>query len=142
MQNNGLGTFTNVQSTLVPGMLGDNAERQAAWGDLNNDGRPDFMIVSHGNNPSAVAIHIFIQNVTGTFGNGVGGAAPITVGENASTTITNSRLNVEGADFFDFEGDGDLDIFLDSHNFGIELLRNNYINHVTHTIVNPSASDL
>ena len=39
-------------------------------------------------------------------------------------------------------GDGDLDIFFDSHNYGIELLRNNYINHSTHTIVNPPASGL
>ena len=142
MQNNGLGTFTNVQATLVPGMLNDHAERQAAWGDLNNDGRPDFMIVSHGNNSSVVAIQIFLQNGTGTFGDGIGGTAPITVGENASATITINQLNVEGAGFFDFEGDGDLDIFFDSHNYGIELLRNNYINHVTHTIANPPASGL
>ena len=44
MQNNGDGTFTNVQPTLAPGMVaGAFAERQAAWGDVNNDGRPDFI---------------------------------------------------------------------------------------------------
>jgi len=142
MQNNGVGTFTNVQGTLVPGMLSDHAERQAAWGDLNNDGRPDFMIVSHGNNSSVVAIQIFLQNAIGTFGDGTGGTAPITVGENASATITINQMNVEGAGFFDFEGDGDLDIFFDSHNYGIELLRNNYISHLTHSVVNPPASGL
>ena len=41
MQNTG-GVFTNVQTTLAPGMLSDPAERQAAWSDLNNDGLPNF----------------------------------------------------------------------------------------------------
>ena len=141
MQNNG-GTFSNVQSTLAPGMLNDRAERQAAWGDLNSDGRPDFMITSSGTSSSVVAIQIFLQNPNGTFGNGTGSTAPITVGENASATLTINPLNVEGAGFFDFEGDGDLDIFFDSHAFGIELLRNNYVNHLTHAVVNPPPSSL
>jgi len=141
MQNNA-GSFTNVQATLVPGMLNNAAERQAAWGDLNSDGLPDFMITSHGNNSSVVAIQIFIQNADGTFGDGLGGNAPITVGENATATVTINPLNVEGAGFFDFEGDGDLDIFFDSHAFGIELLRNNYVDHITNTVVNPPPTTL
>ncbi|MEX0274517.1 MAG: FG-GAP-like repeat-containing protein [Flavobacteriaceae bacterium] len=141
MQNNGAGTFTNVQATLAPGMLSAPAERQAAWGDLNNDGRPDFMIISHGNSSSNPALQIFLQNASGTFGDGVGGTAPITVGR-SGYTININPINAEGAGFFDFEGDGDLDIFFDSHNYGIELLRNNYINHTTHTIVNPPAASL
>ena len=141
MQNTS-GVFTNVQTTLASGMLSDPAERQAAWGDLNNDGLPDFMISSHGSSSSVVAIQIFLQNASGTFGNGIGGTAPITVGENGSATITINPLNVEGAGFFDFEGDGDLDIFFDSHNYGIELLRNNYIDHTTHTVVNPPPTGL
>lgn len=140
MQNNA-GVFTNVQSTLAPGMLGAPAERQAVWGDLNNDGRPDFMIGSHGNNSSNPALQIFIQNVSGTFGDGAGGTAPITVGR-SGYTINVNPINAEGAGFFDFEGDGDLDIFFDSHNYGIELLRNNYIDHTTSTIVNPPANGL
>ncbi|MBQ4916316.1 VCBS repeat-containing protein [Maribacter sp. MMG018] len=141
MRQSPAGTFTNVQSTLAPGMLGDGAERQAVWGDLNNDGRPDFMINSHGSYGSGVAIQIFIQNANGTFGNGVGGTSPITIGRSGAT-INISSLNTEGAGFFDFEGDGDLDIFFDSHNFGIELLRNNFIDHTTHSIVNPGPGSL
>jgi hypothetical protein len=140
MRNDG-GTFTNVQATLAPGMLGDYAERQAAWGDLNNDGRPDFMINSSGNSNARVAIQIFIQNTNGTFGDGAGGTTPITVGR-TGWTININPINAEGAGFFDFEGDGDLDIFIDSHNYGIELLRNNYIDHTTHTITNPVAASL
>lgn len=138
MRNNGNNTFTDVRATLVPGMPNDRAERQAAWGDVNSDGRPDFMITSSGTTSAVVAMQIYIQNTNGTFGNGIGGTAPITIGENSSATITINPLNVEGAGFFDFEGDGDLDIFFDSHAFGIELLRNNYIDHVTHTVTNPA----
>ncbi len=141
MQNNS-GVFTNVQATLAPGMLGDRAERQAAWGDVNSDGRPDFMINSYGTSSTRIAIQIFIQNTDGTFGNGIGGSAPLTVGENSSATITINPLNTEGTGFFDFEGDGDLDIFFDNHNFGIEILRNNYIDHTTHTVVNPTPAAL
>ena len=142
MRNNGDGTFTNVQTTLAPGILNARAERQAAWGDLNNDGRPDFMITSSGNsggNPSPPALQIFLQNLDGTFGNAVGGTNPITVGRNGHT-ITINPMNAEGAGFFDFEGDGDLDIFFDSHNYGIEILRNNYIDHTNSTVTNPTAA--
>ncbi|MCK0130550.1 FG-GAP-like repeat-containing protein, partial [Flavobacteriaceae bacterium F08102] len=133
MQNNGDGTFTNVQSTLVPGMLSDLAERQAAWGDVNNDGRPDFLMTSHGTGNNTAAMQIYIQNNDGTFGDGIGGTTPITVGRSGNT-ININPVNVEGAGFFDFEGDGDLDIFFDSHDYGIEILRNNYIDHTTHTL--------
>ncbi|MBD0779764.1 VCBS repeat-containing protein [Maribacter sp. ANRC-HE7] len=141
MRQSPAGTFTNVQSTLAPGMLGDAAERQAVWGDLNNDGRPDFMINSHGSYGSGGAIQIFVQNADGTFGDGAGGTSPITVGRSGATININS-LNSEGTGFFDFEGDGDLDIFFDNHNFGIEILRNNYIDHTTHTLVNPGPGSL
>lgn len=142
MRNNGNNTFTDVRASLVPGMPNDNAERQAAWGDLNGDGRPDFMIGSHGNsNSNPIALQIYLQNTTGTFGDGIGGTAPITVGR-AGYTININPINAEGAGFFDFEGDGDLDIFFDSHAHGIELLRNNYIDHVSHAVVNPVASAL
>ncbi|MFS4494101.1 FG-GAP-like repeat-containing protein [Maribacter sp. 2308TA10-17] len=142
MRNNGNNTFTDVRATLVPGMLNDPAERQAAWGDLNSDGRPDFMIGAHGNSSSnPAALQIYLQNVSGTFGDGAGGTAPITVGRSGHTINVNP-INSEGAGFFDFEGDGDLDIFFDSHAFGIELLRNNYVDHTTHLVVNPPASGL
>ncbi|WP_405413597.1 FG-GAP-like repeat-containing protein [Maribacter sp. Asnod1-A12] len=141
MRNNGNNTFTNVQATLVPGMLGDWAERQAAWGDINNDGRPDFLINSSGNNNARKAIQIFIQNTDGTFGDGIGGSAPITIGRSGATIVI-PNVNSEGIGFFDFEGDGDLDIFFDNHDLGIELLRNNFIDHTTHTVSNPAPNVL
>ncbi|WP_324025737.1 FG-GAP-like repeat-containing protein [Maribacter sp. BPC-D8] len=141
MRNNGNNTFTNVQPTLVPGLLGDWAERQAAWGDINNDGRPDFLINSSGNNNARKAIQIFIQNANGTFGDGIGGSAPITIGRSGATIVV-PGVNSEGVGFFDFEGDGDLDIFFDNHDMGIELLRNNFIDHTSHTVVNPAPNVL
>jgi len=142
MRNNGDGTFTNVQTTLVPGMLNlIKAERQAAWGDFNNDGRPDFIMNTDGRVVDT-AIQIFIQNPDGTFGNGIGGTAPITVGLAVTNTLSINPINAEGVGLFDFEGDGDLDLFFDSHDFGIELLRNNYIDHVSHTVVNPAPAAL
>lgn len=141
MRNNGNNTFTNVQPTLVPGMLGDWAERQAVWGDVNNDSRPDFMINSSGNSNARHAIQIFIQNSDGTFGNGIGGTAPLTIGRTGAT-INVPNINSEGTGFFDFEGDGDLDIFFDNHDMGIELLRNNFIDHTTHTVANPAPNVL
>ena len=143
MRNNGNSTFTNVQTTLAPGMVvGALAERQAAWADLNNDGRPDFMMNSAGFPTQSVALQIFIQNTNGTFGDGIGGLTPITIGRGLTETLTIDPINAEGAGFFDFEGDGDLDIFFDSHDYGIELLRNNYINHLDNTIVNPGPNGL
>jgi len=143
MRNNGNGTFTNVQPTLVPGMMSQAAERQAVWGDLNNDGRPDFMMNTYGRGGGTlVAFQIFIQNPSGTFGNGIGGTTPLTIGQNTGATFIVNPINAEGAGFFDFEGDGDLDIFFDNHDHGIELMRNNYINHTTHMIVNPAPGAL
>lgn len=142
MRNNGNGTFTNVQPSLVPGMLNQPAERQAAWGDINNDGRPDFMMNTYGRTGSIHAIQIFIQNASGTFGDGTGGTAPITVGRLGTSTVQVNPINAEGTGFFDFEGDGDLDIYFDNHDHGIELLRNNYIDHTTHSVVNPAPASL
>ncbi|NNK28955.1 MAG: hypothetical protein HKP06_12030, partial [Flavobacteriaceae bacterium] len=144
MQNNGDGTFTNVQSSLAPGMIaGALAERQAAWGDLNNDGRTDFMMNTSGVQVGeAVALQIFLQNADGTFGDGIGGSIPITVGKGPGVTVTINPINSEGAGFFDLEGDGDLDIFFDSHDYGVEILRNNYIDHLTNSVVNPAPNSL
>ncbi|WP_117883976.1 FG-GAP-like repeat-containing protein [Aureibaculum luteum] len=146
MRNNRIGTgtpdFTNVQNTLAPGMLSQKAERQAVWGDLNNDGRPDFIMNTDASTGTLKALQIFIQNPSGTFGDGIGGTAPITVGRTTDATIQIDPINSEGVGVFDFEGDGDLDIFFDNHSFGIELLRNNYINHTTHTTVNPAPASL
>jgi len=137
MRNNGNNTFTNVTNALVSTVF-NNKERQASWGDINKDGRLDFL-----RSTSLGGLDIYIQNPNGTFGDGQGGDTPIRVrSSGAAEIIINNGiglpsagfgLNAEGAGFFDFEGDGDLDIFFDNHDFGIELLLNNTINHITRT---------
>ncbi len=80
-------------------------EKDKQLGRVNNDGRPDFLMNSSGYPTAAVAIQIFIQNADGTFGDGIGGSAPITVGRGGMILV--DPINAEGAGFFDFEGDGD-----------------------------------
>ena len=113
-------------------------ERCAVWGDVNNDGRLDFI-----RNDSYYSLELYIQSSSGIFGDGVGGTTPIRFGSPASHDILIADgYNSEGAGFSDFDGDGDLDIIFDNHDFGIDILRNNYINHLTNAVVNPTALNL
>lgn len=133
-RNNGNSTFTDVTSSKAPYLLNNVRERSAVWGDLNNDGYLDFL-----RNTSAGGIEIYLQKPSNNvFGNGTGGTTPILFN---SSNISNG-VNTEGAGVFDFDGDGDLDIFFDNHNYGIDILRNNYINHSTGQVVDPSSSSL
>jgi predicted nucleotidyltransferase len=126
-------SYTDVTSTLAPNLLNNTRERSAVWGDVNNDGRLDFL-----RNASSAGLEIYIQGSNGKFGDGTGGTTPLTFN---SSNIANG-CNTEGAGFVDFDGDGDLDLIFDNHNFGVDILRNNYINHNTGAVVNPAASGL
>lgn len=142
-RNNGNNTFTDVSSTLAPEILGVIRERSAVWGDLNNDGKLDFLRNTSTSDADRI-IEIYLQDpASGKFGDGLGGTVPIRVGssDSAHVQVTNG-MNSEGAGFFDFDGDGDLDVFFDNHNYGVDLLRNNYIDHTTNTVVNPTATSL
>lgn len=133
-RNNGNNTFTDVTSTVAPALLNGVRERCAIWGDVNNDGRLDFLR----NTSNTSGLELYIQSSGGIFGDGIGGTTPVYFN---STNISDG-LNTEGTGFMDFDGDGDLDIIFDNHDFGIDVLRNNYINHLTETVVNPAAASL
>lgn len=140
-RNNGNNTFTDVTSTLAPALLVNKRERAAVWGDLNNDGRLDF--IRNTGSGGAQKIEVYIQASNGLFGNGIGGTTPIYIGQGGGDDVyISDGLNSEGAGMLDFDGDGDLDIIFDNHDFGIDVLRNNYINHNTNAVVNPSAANL
>lgn len=140
-ENNGNGTFSDVTASKAPDLLLAKRERSAVWGDLNNDGRLDF--IRNTSEISANTIEIYLQGSNGIFGDGLGGTTHISVGTNANDDVLISNgINAEGVGMFDFDGDGDLDIFYDSHNYGIDLLRNNYIDHTTNAVVNPAATNL
>ncbi len=146
-RNNGDNTFTDVSVALAPEIQSTDLERACAWADVNNDGYLDFMRnTSYTGSPyanGAASMEIYIQDpITGIFGDGSGGTAPIDVGNTVTDHVDIGQHNTEGAGFFDFDGDGDIDIVFDNHNFGIDILRNNYINHLTRAVVNPPIANL
>lgn len=130
MRNDG-GIFTDVTSTLAPNFSGGGLERTALFVDFNNDGYPD--IFRNDNND----IRIFLQDpLTNRFGDGVGGTTP----SQQFTSLTDG-LNAEGAGALDYDGDGDLDIFIDNHNYGIDILQNDgtgFFTHVTRKSDSPN----
>ena len=130
MRNDG-GTFTDVTSVLAPNFSGGGLERTALFVDFNNDGYPD--ILRNDNND----LRIFLQDpVTNRFGNGTGGTVP-----SQQFTSLADGFNCEGAGALDYDGDGDLDIFIDNHNFGIDILQNDgngFFTHVTRKADSPN----
>ena len=142
-RNNGNNTFTDVTSSLAPELLIEIRERSAIRGDVNNDGLLDFLRNTSFDNSSGRSVEIYIQDPnTSIFGNGTGGTSPFKIGDASSDDLNIGNHNTEGAGFFDFDGDGDLDIVLDYHNYGTDIIRNEYIDHNTRTVVNPPFSSL
>ncbi len=109
-------TFTDVTASLAPALLDRTCERSAMWGDFNNDGYIDFMRNTSGRlqvfrnrGPSATP--------PWSFGDAVG---------NPDYEITGlaGGFNSEGLAWVDYNGDGFLDIMLENHNFGVDILLN------------------
>ena len=130
MRNDG-GSFTDVTGTLAPDFNSGSLERTALFVDFNNDGYPDVFRNKHND------VRIYLQDPsTNRFGNGIGGTAP----NQRFTTLTDG-MNTEGAGALDYDGDGDLDLFIDNHNFGIDILQNDgagNFTHVTRKVDSPS----
>ena len=130
-ENIGGTTFNDITASRAPELTNSARERCAVWGDLNNDGYPDFA-----RNTSNRGIEVFLQDpVTGNFGDGNGGFATQEYnGNNPGNFNIADGVNTEGMGFIDYNGDGYLDIVFDNHNFGVDMLENDgsgFFTHVT-----------
>ena len=126
LRNDG-GSFTdvtNINGSLAPDFLNASLERTVLFVDFNNDGYPDVF-----RNDSNEA-RIYLQDpATNRFGNGAGSTAPNQIFNSGNIA---DGFNSEGAGALDFDGDGDLDIFIDNHDFGIDILLNDGTGNFTH----------
>lgn len=131
-------SFSDVSASIAPGLLSKKFPRQALWADLNNDGFLDIVRNSH----TGMEVYLY-DDTSGKFGDGIGGVSPLYISDDGDADLfVSNGVNMEGAGVFDFDGDGDLDIYTDNHNHGIDILRNNFIDHTTGNIVNPAIASL
>ena len=131
LRNDG-GSFTDVTATLCSEMLSGNLERTALFIDLNNDGYPDIVR----NDSNFLKIYLQITDADPTlirFGLSNGTVANQTFDDPAF----GGDFNSEGTGAIDFDGDGDLDIFVENHNYGIDILENDGNGFFTHATVKP-----
>ncbi len=100
------GTFTNA--TIAAGMYENLRSRGVVWGDFNNDHWPDLYVSNYRLEPN----ELWVNSGNGTFTNraeelGVD-CENVSVLPNPSGACGHSI----GSDFADFDGDGDLDLFV------------------------------
>ncbi|WP_306642267.1 T9SS type A sorting domain-containing protein [Sanyastnella coralliicola] len=127
-------SFTDVTATLAPHLLDGTLERSCVWGDYNNDGYLDFA------RNRAYHLEVYLNQ-------GPGGDPAWSFGDGDHepnyeiTTLTNG-LNCEGLAWLDYEGDGFLDLILENHNYGVDILENpgDCTSNFTH--VTPNSSPL
>jgi len=94
-RNNGDGTFTDV--AVAAGVTNDLPAMGVAWGDYNGDGAPDLYVSNEGPN------RLYRNDGDGTFTDVAGDLGVLEPEGRSSATW-----------FFDFDADGDLDLFVAS----------------------------
>ena len=110
-RNNGDGTFTDINAGL-PGVY----YSAVAWGDYDNDGRPDILITGTTNGTGSGTIaRLYRNNGDGTFSN----------------AVTFPGIYHGAVAFADFDGDGDLDLVMAGIN--VNVLSSVYRNNGTNT---------
>ena len=94
--NNHDGTFTRITQgdflTVPGGFFG------VAWGDYNNDGRPDLFL-PQANEPSRLPSYLYRNDGGGTF-------------TRAGTGMVDGNANANNGAWGDYDNDGDLDLFV------------------------------
>ncbi|MFM9004065.1 MAG: FG-GAP-like repeat-containing protein, partial [Flavobacteriales bacterium] len=92
-------------------------ERSAVAGDFNNDGFTDFVVNTFNR------IEVWLNN-------GPGATPAFSFGtstQNPNQTISSiaGGINAEGILVVDYDNDGDMDLIVDDHAFGVDILSNN-----------------
>ena len=123
-RNNHDGTFTRILTGPIVTEPG--AGVGCAWGDYDNDGRPD-LFVANGNNENNRLYH----------NDGEGNFTRVTVG-----AIVNDRGESESAAWGDFDNDGWLDLFVANRLGPNFLYRNNGDSTFTRVTEGPVATDV
>ncbi|MGB0424824.1 MAG: FG-GAP repeat domain-containing protein, partial [Flavobacteriales bacterium] len=109
-------TFTDVTASLAPQLLNNTLDRSAVWGDFNNDGYVDFA--------RNVSWKIEVYQNQGPMGSPAWSFGQADHSPNYSATTLNGGFNTEGLAWVDYNGDGFLDLIVENHNYGIDILRN------------------
>jgi gliding motility-associated-like protein len=114
--SDGGSSFTNVTATNASGLDDSVKDRSAIAADFNNDGYMDFAVNTYSR------IEIWLNGGPGTTPAYKFGDASM----NPNFTITSliGGLNSEGMVAIDIESDGDLDLIIDNHSFGVDVLVN------------------
>ncbi|MDP2236883.1 MAG: CRTAC1 family protein [Bacteroidales bacterium] len=112
LYNKGDGTFED--RTIAAGIQDAGDARTCTWQDINNDGWLDLFTTNH-INPN----RLYINNTDGTFTN-IAAAAGIAGPQDGF-----------GISWGDFDRDGDLDVLIAGHSYGVRLLRNDLNNNTS-----------
>lgn len=127
--NQGDGSFRDVTATHGAGIVRKRAHRSAVCGDLDNDGDLDFARNEQGR------IEIYRNR-------GSEASPPWSFGKtvnkkpqepNQLITSISGGMNTEGMGLLDFDNDGDLDLVVDNHDFGIDLFKNDGEGELSHS---------
>jgi hypothetical protein len=108
-RNNGDGTFTDV--AITAGVTNDRFAKASAWGDYDDDGDPDLYVSNHGPN------RLYRNDGDGTFTD---------VAQELS--VTEPRVRSFADWFFDYDNDGDLDLFVADYVVEPALVAVSYFN--------------
>ena len=109
-QNNGDGTFTEITNSPLTNTV-INSEG-SCWADWDNDGDLD-LVVSSGGNQSTGQVRLYENNGAGDFNQKDDGELTTLIGR------------YEGLTCFDYDRDGDLDLFISNYFNSNNLLYNN-----------------
>jgi len=118
--SNSATSWTDITATNAPALLSNTTERSVMAGDIDGDGDLDFMRstnnlieVYRNVGPSANPSFNLIQSIV------PGSFSP-------------NGMNNEGLSWMDFDGDGDLDVFMENHQFGMDILENDGTGSFSH----------